>query len=175
MFLDQLLEELRVGLSGNPQIGRTAAVHGQDLLARGFTLSEVVHHYGDVCQVVTEMATEKEAPIRPDDFRMLNRCLDDAIAAAVTEYGHLRDKTETNAALRDGRRLQEMADRMRGSVMAARASYQAIKDGQVGHAGSTGKVLDRSLESLEELVDSLRAELATAKRAARERQAGGNW
>jgi hypothetical protein len=175
MFLDQLLDELRLELSPNPQISITASAHGQDLLAQGFTLSEVVHHYGDVCQAVTEMATENDAPIRTDDFRMFNRCLDDAIAAAVTGYGRIREKTQTDALSRDGERLQEMADHMRDAVMAARASYQAIKDGQVGHAGSTGRVLDQCLESLEKLVKQLRTEVAAAQRAARERRAEGVW
>jgi hypothetical protein len=42
---------------------------------------------GDVCQAITELAVELNAPISTDDFRTLNRCLDDAIAGAVTEYG----------------------------------------------------------------------------------------
>jgi hypothetical protein len=31
---------------------------------------------------------ELAAPINTEDFRTLNRCLDDAIADAVTEYSH---------------------------------------------------------------------------------------
>jgi hypothetical protein len=45
-----------------------------------------VHDYGDVCQAITELALAINAPISTDDFRMLNRCLDDAIAGAVTQY-----------------------------------------------------------------------------------------
>ena len=65
--------------------------HGHDLLLQGFTISQVVHDYGDVCQSVTDLAVETDAPISSDDFRTLNRCLDDAIAGAVTEYAHGQD------------------------------------------------------------------------------------
>jgi hypothetical protein len=44
-------------------------------------VDQVVHNYGDVCQAVTGLALEQEAPILIDEFRILNRRLDDAIAA----------------------------------------------------------------------------------------------
>ena len=87
LFLDQLVDTLRLGLASSPEIGRTALLHGHDLLLQRFTVSQVVHDYGDVCQAITELAVELDAPISTDDFRTLNRCLDDAIAGAVTEYG----------------------------------------------------------------------------------------
>ena len=62
------------------------AHHGRELRLQGFTVSQVVHDYGDVCQSITDLAMERDAPISVDDFRTLNRCLDDAIASAVTEY-----------------------------------------------------------------------------------------
>ena len=71
--------------------------HGHELLLQGFTVSQVVHDYGDVCQAITELAVEMNAPISTDDFRMLNKCLDDAIAGAVTEFGR-----EQNQSTLDG-------------------------------------------------------------------------
>jgi hypothetical protein len=47
--------------------------------------------YGDVCQSITDLAVETRAPISSDDFRTLNRCLDDAIAGAVTEFAREQD------------------------------------------------------------------------------------
>ena len=87
VFLDQLREALRVGQTTSPEISKSAIQHGHDLLRQGFTVSQVVHDYGDVCQAITELAVELNISISTDDFRMLNRCLDDAIAGAVTEYG----------------------------------------------------------------------------------------
>ena len=77
-------------------IGSTATRHGRDLLALGFTVSQVVHDYGDICQAVTELAIEQNAPITTDEFKTLNRCLDTAIAEAVTE--HARITAESRSA-----------------------------------------------------------------------------
>ena len=59
-------------------IGNSAKKHGHDLLTQGFTVEQVVHDYGDVCQSITDLAVELEASISTDDFRTLNRCLDNA-------------------------------------------------------------------------------------------------
>jgi hypothetical protein len=67
-------------------------------LLQGFTVGQVVHGYGDVCQAVTDLAVEMGAPISTDDFRTLNRCLDDAIAGAVTEYAGEQDVTRDGEA-----------------------------------------------------------------------------
>jgi hypothetical protein len=80
VFLRQLQDQLRLGLTSTPEISRTAILHGRDLLLQGFTVSQVVHDYGDVCQAITDLAVELDAPISSEDFRTLNRCLDDAIA-----------------------------------------------------------------------------------------------
>ena len=37
-----------------------------------------------MCQSITELAVQTDASISANDFRLLNRCLDDAIAGAVT-------------------------------------------------------------------------------------------
>jgi len=84
LFLDQLVDALRAGETSNLEIDRSAGHHGHDLLLKGFTVSQVVHDYGDVCQTITELAVETNAPISTADFRMLNQCLDEAIASAVT-------------------------------------------------------------------------------------------
>ncbi len=67
-------------------IGKTAAEHGEDLLRRGLTVDQVVHDYGDVCQVVSELTIEQHVKISGEEFKTLNLCLDDAIAGAVTAY-----------------------------------------------------------------------------------------
>ena len=86
-------------------IGTSAARHGRDLHLQGFTVSQVVHDYGDVCQSITDLALELNAPISVEDFRTLNRCLDDAIASAVTEYGRGNEALLAAESTRDDERL----------------------------------------------------------------------
>ena len=74
-FLDQLVDALRHHLSSNAEIGRSAARHGHDLQLQGFTVSQVVHDYGDVCQSITDLALQLEAPISVDVMPCLRKPL----------------------------------------------------------------------------------------------------
>ena len=160
VFLDQLVDALRLGLTSSPEIGRSAVKHGHDLLLQGFTVSQVVHDYGDVCQSITELAVEMDAPISTDDFRTLNRCLDDAIAGAVTEYGRERNQSTLDGeAARGSERLGFLAHELRNLINTAIIAFEVLKTGNVGVAGSTGTVLHRSLMGLRALIGRSLAEV----------------
>ena len=150
-FLDQLVDALKHHLSPNSEIGRTAARHGHDLKLQGFTVSQVVHDYGDVCQSITDLALQLNSPINVEDFRTLNRCLDDAIASAVTEYGLGNQSADDAASARDDQRLGFLAHEMRNLVGTATVAFEVLRTGNVGVGGSTGNVLKRSLAALGKL------------------------
>jgi hypothetical protein len=136
------------------EIGESAAQHGGELHRKGFTIDQVVHDYGDLCQAVTDLAVEKAAPISADEFRTLNRCLDNAIADAVTEFGSQREHAiTTRAAQNTNERLGFLAHELRGKLNAARLSLDAIKRGTVGIAGATGAILERSLLAMRDIID----------------------
>ena len=79
------------GRSASSEIGITAAQHGLELLQQGFTVDQVVHDYGDLCQSIMDLAFDRRQPIDVDEFRTLNRCLDNGIADAVKEFALQRD------------------------------------------------------------------------------------
>lgn len=141
VLLDQLVTVLRAGREPGPEIAETALLHGRDLLRAGFSVSEVVHTYGDVCQSVTELAVELGATISAEDFRLLNKCLDDAIASAVTEFERAQGQSSADGKVAHGSDRFEL----RNLSNAALIAFEAIKSGQVGVAGSTGAVLHRNL------------------------------
>lgn len=156
LFLEQLVDALRTG-EPTTAINRSAGQHGHDLLLQGFTVSQVVHDYGDVCQTITQLAMETAAPISADDFRTLNGCLDEAIAGAVTMYGHESEQraaakqlVETN---RSNERVGFIVHELRNLVNTAIVAFEVIKAGRVGVSGNTGAVLNRSLQALRSLVD----------------------
>jgi signal transduction histidine kinase len=160
VFLNQLSEALRLGQTTNPEISRSAIKHGHDLLLQGFSVSQVVHDYGDVCQAITEMAVERNVPISTDDFRTLNRCLDDAIAGAVTEYGRERNQSGIDGeAARGSERLGFFAHELRNLMNTALMAFEVLKTGNVGVAGSTGAVLHRSLMASQALIARSLAEV----------------
>ena len=161
LFLDQLTETLRreQETSARPtsaEIARTATLHGGELRRAGFTVAQVVHDYGDLCQAVTELAIELESPISNDEFRTLNRCLDEAIAQAVTEYGRQR---EMSLADRGTERLGFFAHELRNLLANAILAFDVLKTGRVGVGGSTGAVLGRNLTALRDLIDRSLAEV----------------
>jgi len=174
LFLDQLIKALRIARIGglaeartvsfalseirptphDSEIGRGAAQHGNELLLKGFTVDQVVHDYGDLCQAVTEMAVEQGATVTPDEFRVLNRCLDDAIADAVSAFVRQREQSVSDESTRAmNERLGFFAHELRNLVQAATLALTALKRGDVGLAGATGAVLDRSLAGLRDLID----------------------
>jgi signal transduction histidine kinase len=150
VFLDQLIEILRSSSDAPDAIAASATRHGANLLRKGFTVAQVVHDYGGVCQAVTELADETRAHITPDEFRVFNRCLDDAIAQAVTEFTRQREQSITEAGLQQ---LGELAHELRNALGAAVVSFEVLRMGKVGLDGSTAGVLRRSLQRLSSLVD----------------------
>lgn len=152
LFLDQLVEILQSG--GNTvDLDRSAGQHGHDLLLKGFTISQVVHDYGDVCQTITGLAVETNAPISTEDFRTLNRCLDEAIASAVTRWTRESQQSHSDkAAERDNERVGFLVHEMRNLVNTAVVAFEVLKSGHVGVAGSTGAVLQRTLTALRDLI-----------------------
>jgi len=154
LFLGQLSKELRHGPSKGHEISKGAMKQGHDLFLRGFTISQVVHGYGDVCQSITDLAVDTHAPISTDDFRTLNRCLDDAIAGAVTEFSSGQEAT------RDGKTTE-----LRRFLETAMTAFEVLQTGNVGVGGSTGAVVLRSLRAMEALMNRETAPIAPAATA----------
>ena len=178
VFLDQLIATLMAEQAADPlrseqlsglaggrspapcEISAVAPRHGQASRGSGFTVEEVVHDYGDLCQAISDLALETGTEVRADEFRTLNRCLDNAIANAVTEYIHQRDLLAANRqALALNERLGVFAHELRNLLFAATLATRAIKAGNVGVDGATAGILDRSLAGMSQLIDRSLAEV----------------
>lgn len=163
IFLEQLIETLRWEGTDSPVaggiIGESATRHGRDLLRLGFTVSQVVHDYGDICQAITELAVEQRAPITTEEFRILNRCLDIAIADAVTEHARITAESRSADELE---RMGQLTHEMRNALHTASLAFDAVRRGVVGVNGTTGAVLGRSLAVVRDLVDSTLSDIRTA-------------
>jgi len=160
VFLGQLIEALRHEQEGTAAPGRPgstesrAALHGEELLKEGYTVDQVVHDYGDICQAITELAKERNAPVTVDEFHTFNRLLDNAIADAVLSYGNHRDRSAE--ALSDEHlheRLGSLAEEQRRLLDTALKALDALKVGNIGLLGATGTVLEDALVKLRILVD----------------------
>ncbi|WP_345816878.1 HAMP domain-containing sensor histidine kinase (plasmid) [Paraburkholderia sp. PREW-6R] len=171
LFLEQLIRVLRAEQSSDPmdglrisgpaggggvpsEIGLAAAQHGRELLILGFSIGEAVHDYGDICQAITDLAHERDAPFSVDEFRTLNRCLDNAIADAVTEFSDQRDFALVDSQeIATRERLASFAHELRNLLQTATLAFTAAKEANLSLTGATGTVLERSLDGLRELID----------------------
>ncbi len=160
LFLTQLSETLRLETTASPfsdkAIGVSAVKHGRELRALGFNISQVVHDYGDICQAITEIAVEQKLPITTEEFHTLNRCLDTAIAGAVTEHARITAESRSTEEIeRTGQLAHEIRDVLQSAVLA----FNTLKLGTVAINGSTGALLGRSLMNLRDLVDNTLADV----------------
>jgi signal transduction histidine kinase len=171
MFLEQIIRTLRVEQTDHPMESRkisgpsgggaavsevsvTAAQHGRALLTLGFNVDQVVHDYGDLCQSITDLAFERDVPFNVDEFRTLNRCLDNAIAEAVTEFSGQRDSDLADQhATEANQRMGFFAHELRNLLHVSNLSFGAAKAGNLSLSGATGAVLERSLKSLGVLIE----------------------
>src|SRR3954468_1481108 len=143
------------GRRRSSEMTRSATTHGRELMEHGFTVDQVVHAYGDVCQSVTDLAFEMGIPFEINEFRTLNRCLDDAIAYAVMEFSYHRDMLNAGKQTETcNMRLGTLAHEMRNLIQTATLTFAAIKAGTVGLSGSTGAVMERTLIAMRDMVDS---------------------
>ena len=161
LFLEQLADTLRreqetPARPTSGEMAQSALLHGGELRQAGFTVAQVVHDYGDVWQAVTELAIELELPIAADEFKTLNRCLDEAIAQAVTEFARQR---ELSLLDRGTERQGYFAHELRNLLGNAILAFEVLKTGTVGVGGSTGGILGRNLIALRDLIDRSLAEV----------------
>jgi signal transduction histidine kinase len=178
IFLDQLIRTLKTeqspepmesreisgpsggALSSSSEMGKSAALHGRELLQLGYSIDEVVHDYGDLCQAITDLAHEVDAPVQVDEFRTLNRCLDNAIADAVMEFTYQRESLlaneETEAV---NERLRILGRELRSDLGTAILAFAAARAGNLSFTGATGTILEGKLVALRDLVDHSFAEI----------------
>ena len=172
IFLSQLIRTLELEQTDEPAAGEkisgpaggavafsevrtNAELHGKDLLEMDFTVDQVVHDYGDLCQAVTDLAIDRDAPFEIEEYRTLNRCLDNAIANAVSEFSYQRDvavqKKYENLA---NDRIAEFSQELRTLLSTASLASAAAKAGGLNLNGATGAILERSLSGLAKLIEN---------------------
>jgi len=179
LFLDQFVESLKVEqaegaysssaisgpLSGAPaqsKIGTTASVQGGQMYDLGISIDDMVHSYGDLCHVIVELVSQQSVRLEVDEFRLLNHCLDSAIANAVAEYSFRHEAATAAASEQDEyRRLTALGDQFRKHLGTATTAIAALKARELRLGGVTGSILERSLMSMNAMVNEFPSEQTT--------------
>lgn len=171
LFLDQLTRTLKAEEANEPakslrisgpsggdalalsEMGIAATAHGKELLQLGYSVDQVVHDYGDLCQAITDLAFERDAPFAITEFRTLNRCLDNAIADAVAEFGYQRESSLARQQDADeNRRVGFLVHELRNALNTATISLRALELSSMPVSGATGALLKRSLTTMGNLI-----------------------
>ncbi len=160
-FYAYLVRELKREARGHPKRSASGsrpsspAVHGEELSRLGYTVSQVVHGYGVLCQAITELAEERSSAISAGEFSTLNLCLDTAIADAVTGFA----KASSFEGVESTRRMGFLVHELRNALSAALIAHSLIKKGVVGIGGSTNALLERNLRRMRDILDRSFAEV----------------
>jgi hypothetical protein len=136
-FLDQLMVELQNGPSRTDAISEVVMPGGDQLMSRTSTVSQVTQPYRGIGRSVMELALELEVPVSVEDIEMLDRCLDAAIAHAVTRHVSSHKTTSGGSA----NLLQDLTD-------TAISAFEVLQTGTVGVKGTTGTLVLRSLRDI---------------------------
>jgi len=91
VLIDQLIEMLRTEhlnqtseMALQSPLGRARTRNGSDLLRRYLIVEQVVRDYHDLADALIELALEKNERFSVAEFQTLDRCLDGAIASAIS-------------------------------------------------------------------------------------------
>jgi hypothetical protein len=130
-------------------MGLSAGAHGKQLLSLGFSVDQVVHDYGDLCQAITDLAIESDVPVAVSEFRTLNRCLDNGIASAVSAFTNQRDVSlAATQRARASEQEEVLLHALRNALATATYAVAAMEIGNLPVSGSTGRILKKSLETI---------------------------
>ena len=171
-FLTQVSTTLRQGkmpsAHGASALNSTAGRNGANMVRAGHPIVDVVQAYGDVCQAVTALAAESQVPISAADFCVFNRCLDDAIGHAVSEYNRIAEETRSVA---ETQRLGFAAHELRDQLQTALLLLKSLKLSGAPVEGPSGQLLERSLVGLSQLIERTLSDVKLAAGMEQQREA----
>ena len=167
LLYDELIEVLRLSLADHSAEARkkfvsdtvnasSSRAHAQQSFRMGYTVSQLVHGYGSICQGITEFAYEQGEPITSTEFSQLNMCLDVAIAQAVSEFELVKIHAMSDS---DTLRMGFLVHEVRNYLSSAMLAHELIKSGDVGANGATSQAMTMSLQHIKQLVDRAIAEV----------------
>jgi signal transduction histidine kinase len=163
-FYDQIIGRLHANRTelghSDPVVDDTSRARGASLQKMGVTIGQVVRSYGAICDGVTTLAMERGIAIHAEEFNILNRVLDEAIASAVGEHARLSEADAKEHLVEHARdHLGSLAHELRNAAGVATMALGVLKESKVGVHSSTGRLLERGLLRVTALVDRSLAEV----------------
>lgn len=153
-FVDEIIkaERREAGLPEDtplPQDPVYARAHGEQRFRHGYEPAELAYDFGTISDVIGELAIENDLHVDPRSYKLLNECLDKAIAQSIHEYFAL---SRTTGDMEIAEWVGSLGHELRNAVATGLMAYAALRSGQVGIDSRTSRVLERSLRRAEALV-----------------------
>lgn len=144
------------------ELKESARTNGKAMLALGYSIEDVVRSYGDLCQSITQLAFERNAAFNVSDFGCLNRCLDEAIAQAVTAFSQQRMELLLKSRIAvENQKKGYLVHEIRNALGTATYAIRALELGNMTLSGATGAVLKRTLAGMTELISKSENDVRT--------------
>jgi hypothetical protein len=154
-FFDELVWALEAGVAlddSAAERSNTAARVGGNGQRAGCPPDLIPKIFGSISQAIGTVAQRHDWRIEPDEYVVFNRCLDDAVAKSIETYWQL-DRAAGQERLTE--QFGFVVHELRNALGSAAMAFARIKTGEVGVAGKTADVLDRSLNRMQALVRGL--------------------
>jgi signal transduction histidine kinase len=150
-FVDEIIRALHPAALPLPPNAETAEEHGEQRLRLGFDVAEVIREYGLLHECILQLAEEAGLALCHHEQEVIAKGLNAGIASAVAQYVSQRDE---ELRRRTSQHIGFIAHELRNPLSAARLAFQTLRRREIG-ASRTADVMDRNLQRMVEMVDSV--------------------
>jgi signal transduction histidine kinase len=153
-FLDELIkaERREAGFPDESRLpGKTeeARTLGEHRFRLGFRIRDLAADFGDISQVIGDLAIETGVELDGPSYKLLNQCLDCGIAESISEFF---DLSQAHGDRDMAQWLGYLTHELRNAAASAMLAFSALREGEVGIYSKTAQVLERSLALIGTLV-----------------------
>jgi signal transduction histidine kinase len=153
-FLDELIaaERRLAGFPASttlPEESEYSRLHGEQRFRTGYDIGELPLDYGTISETIAELAMEHHMALDGPSYKLLNECIDNAVAAAISEYFTLSHESAEQGV---AEWIGSLGHELRNAAASATMAFSAIQSGQVGLHSRTAAVLERSLKRIDSLI-----------------------
>lgn len=144
VLFEQLIAELRP--SPSREKNRPATGEGSALLQTALGISQVIHDYVEVHGAVIELIAEADPPVGRAEFRLLERCLAEAVARVEGAYARQLERLTMRGAFES---TSGVTLELRRRLSLALLAISVLKQEDI-LCGGPGLCLQRNLEAMRE-------------------------
>jgi len=148
-FVDELIRALHPDAMPLPPMSAHAEEHGEQRLALGFDVAEVVREYGMLHECILQIAGEEKQAITPREHELIVKWLNVGIADAVAQYVKQRD---LELQRQNSEHLGFIAHELRNPLGAVKLAFGRLRRSELAQSG-TVEMVERGLKRMGDLID----------------------